>query len=392
MNRNVPEIRFGEFEGEWETDILGKVCNIVMGQSPDGSTYSDTPTDYILVQGNADIKNGWVTPRVWTTQKTKIANAGDLIMSVRAPAGAMGKTAFDVVLGRGVAGIKGNEFLYQSLVKMNADGYWKKISTGSTFDSINSDVLVNTEISIPTLTEQEKIGDFFSHLDSLITIITDRHEKLLALKKAMLQKMFPQEGESVPRIRFGEFGGEWELKEFGDIVTKFDNPVSTPTEGYTRLGVRSFAKGTFHTYVPAGQELSAAQMHCVMSDKFIVNITFAWEHAVAITDKNDEGKLVSHRFPQFSFDEGNIPNFFKYVITDEHFKYHLWLSSPGGAGRNKVLDINEMLTYKLRVPNSHEQQKIGEYFDTLENAITAQEQKIEKLKQMKAALMQKMFI
>ena len=84
-----------------------------MGQSPDGATYSDVPSDYILVQGNADLKNGWVCPRIWTTQKTKTAEAGDLIMSVRAPAGAMGKTAYDVVLGRGVAGIKGNEFIYQ---------------------------------------------------------------------------------------------------------------------------------------------------------------------------------------------------------------------------------------------------------------------------------------
>ncbi len=66
-------------------------------------------------------------PRVWTTQKTKTATAGDLIMSVRAPAGTMGKTAYDVVLGRGVAGIKGNEFIYQSLAKMDADSYWKSL-------------------------------------------------------------------------------------------------------------------------------------------------------------------------------------------------------------------------------------------------------------------------
>lgn len=90
------------------------MCKITMGQSPDGSTYSDTPSDYILVQGNADLKDGWVCPRIWTTQKTKTADAGDLIMSVRAPAGAMGKTAYDVVLGRGVAGIKGSEGRYNA--------------------------------------------------------------------------------------------------------------------------------------------------------------------------------------------------------------------------------------------------------------------------------------
>lgn len=75
----------------WEQRKLGDVVQITMGQSPDGSTYSDEPSDYILVQGNADLQNGWVCPRIWTTQITKKADAGDLIMSVRAPAGAMGK-------------------------------------------------------------------------------------------------------------------------------------------------------------------------------------------------------------------------------------------------------------------------------------------------------------
>lgn len=102
---------------------------------------------------------------------TKIANAGDLIMSVRAPAGTMGKTAFDVVLGRGVAGIKGNEFIFQSLVKMDAGGYWKKLAAGSTFESINSDAVENAELPVPASDkEQESIGDYFAQLDRLITL------------------------------------------------------------------------------------------------------------------------------------------------------------------------------------------------------------------------------
>lgn len=169
--QTVPEIRFAGFTDAWEQRKLGETCQITMGQSPDGSTYSDEPSDYILVQGNADLKDGWVFPRIWTTQKTKTAQAGDLIMSVRAPAGAMGKTACDVVLGRGVAGIKGNEFIYQTLVKHDADGYWKKLAAGSTFESINSDVVNNAVISLPQdVAEQEKIGAYFSNIDHLITL------------------------------------------------------------------------------------------------------------------------------------------------------------------------------------------------------------------------------
>ena len=144
---------------------------MTMGQSPDGSTYSETPSDYILVQGNADLKDGWVLPRIWTTQKTKAADAGDLIMSVRAPAGAMGKTAYNVVLGRGVAGIKGNEFIYQSLLKMDSDGFWKKLAAGSTFESINSDAVNGAELIVPQdMDEQSKIGAYFLSLDHLITL------------------------------------------------------------------------------------------------------------------------------------------------------------------------------------------------------------------------------
>ena len=154
----------------WEQRKLGDVVQITMGQSPDGSTYSDEPSDYILVQGNADLQNGWVCPRIWTTQITKKADAGDLIMSVRAPAGAMGKTAYNAVIGRGVAAIKGNEFIYQLLVKMDADGFWKTLSCGSTFESLNSDNIKNAEVKIPTTAEQIKIGGYFQQLDNLITL------------------------------------------------------------------------------------------------------------------------------------------------------------------------------------------------------------------------------
>ena len=188
---NVPEVRFKGFSDAWEQRKLGNVCQITMGQSPDGATYSDVPSDYILVQGNADLKNGWVCPRIWTTQKTKTAGAGDLIMSVRAPAGAMGKTNYNVVLGRGVAGIKGDEFIYQTLVKMDENGYWKKLAAGSTFESINSDVISNAEIAVPQdVDEQEKIGAYFHNLDNLITLHLRKCEQLKTIKKALLQKMF----------------------------------------------------------------------------------------------------------------------------------------------------------------------------------------------------------
>ena len=186
----TPKIRFKGFFDAWEQRKLGEIAQITMGQSPDGSTYSDKPLDYILVQGNADLVDGWVYPRIWTSQKTKTCQVGDLIMSVRAPAGSVGKTLYNAVIGRGVAAIKGNEFLFQNLVKMDNDSYWKLLSCGSTFESLNSDNIKNAKIKIPSEIEQTKIGDFFYNLDNLITLHQRKCEKLKNIKKALLDKMF----------------------------------------------------------------------------------------------------------------------------------------------------------------------------------------------------------
>ena len=169
-NDTSPKIRFKGFTEAWEQRELGQTVQITMGTSPEGSTYSDVPSDHILIQGNADLVDGWVVPRVWTTQVTKKADVGDLIMSVRAPAGAMGKTAYNAVIGRGVAAIKGNEFIYQILIKMDANGYWKKLSAGSTFESLNSEAIKKAEIKVPNTREQEQIGNLLFNVDSLITL------------------------------------------------------------------------------------------------------------------------------------------------------------------------------------------------------------------------------
>ena len=141
-----------------------------MGQSPNGINYTTNPNDAILVQGNADMTDGWVLPRVYTKQITKKAYSGDLIFSVRAPVGEVGKTQYNVVIGRGVAAISGNEFIYQCLKRMNIFGFWSKLSSGSTFESINSDTLKTVEFFIPKEKEQTTIGEFLSKLDNLITL------------------------------------------------------------------------------------------------------------------------------------------------------------------------------------------------------------------------------
>ena len=199
------------------------------------------------------------------------------------------------------------------------------------------------------------------------------------------------EKRRAPKLRFQGFTDDWEQRKVSELVEKYEDPVETPHNGYTRLGIRSHAKGTFHEYVEPGHELETAQMHRVAANKLIFNITFAWEHAVAITDEDDAGKLVSHRFPQFSLSDSLSPEFLQYVILDEDFHHHLYLASPGGAGRNRVLKIKEALDYPIYYPSVNEQHKIGMYFDMLTYLITLHQRKYDMLQKVKKSMLEKMF-
>lgn len=185
-----PELYFSNCSRTWEQRKLSSIYNVTMGHSPKSENYTSNPEDYILVQGNADIKNGWVKPRVWTTQITSLVMAGSILLSVRAPVGNVGKTSYDVVIGRGIASIEGDEFIYQLLSKMHMENFWRKFSTGSTFESINSKDIKDALIKVPTKKEREKIGSFLEIIDSYIVHQNDTVDSLIKLKDSYLAKMF----------------------------------------------------------------------------------------------------------------------------------------------------------------------------------------------------------
>lgn len=195
-----------------------------------------------------------------------------------------------------------------------------------------------------------------------------------------------------PKIRFEGYSDDWIRYKLSEITDKYKDLIPTPTNGYWRLGVRSHANGTFLTYVPPGKQLGETELSKVVPDNLMFNIVFAWEHAVAITKDGDEKALVSHRFPQFSFHEDMVPDFFRYAILDERFRHHLWLASPSGAGRNKTLIMDEALEYEFVVPEKLEQEKIAEFLDYISMIIDYHEKKYDKLKMIKKDMLDKMFV
>ncbi len=393
-NKKKPAIRFKGFCDDWEQRKLGDMCQITMGQSPDGSTYSEEPSDYILVQGNADLKDGWVNPRIWTTQKTKTAQAGDLIMSVRAPAGAMGKTAYDVILGRGVAGIKGNEFLYQSLVKMDSNGYWKKMAAGSTFESVNSDVVKNADMVVPQdMEEQEKIGFYFQNLDHLITLHQRKCNKLQLIKKSMLEKMFPQNSQNIPEVRFKGFTDAWEQRkvaEIGNIITG-STPKTSISDNYG---------GEFLFVSPAD----------IQGNRYVD------ETITTLTKKGfDQGRKIRERaslFVSIGSTIGKVAQTSQESTTNQQINAvepydnfdddFIFTSLENISGSIKAIATNQAVPIvnkttfgetEIQVPSElAEQQRIGAYFRNLDHLITLHQRELEKLQIIKKSMLEKMFV
>ena len=391
-HKQVPDIRFKGFHEEWELRKLSDIADITMGQSPNGANYTDNPNDHILVQGNADMKNGVVVPRVWTTQITKTANAGDLILSVRAPVGDVGRTDYDIVIGRGVSAIKGNDFVYQTLLKLKSDGYWKSLSTGSTFESINSTDIKNASIITPTLPEQEQIGTFFKTLDKLITLQQRKLDLLKTQKQGYLQKMFPKPGMAVPELRFKGFSDDWEVKKLTDITTSYSGLTYSPNDIQDQ--------GTLVLRSSNVQNEQLVNADNVYVNPRVVNCNNVRVDDVIVVVRNGSKALIG----KHTLIKEEMPNTvigaFMTAFRGENGRYvnallstsnfHKEVHKSLGATINQITG-KDFSMMAFATPNDEEQQKIGSFFKQLDKNISLQQQKLDLLKTQKQGFLQKMF-
>jgi len=190
-------LRFKNDDGsefpEWVEKKLGEVSIITMGQSPDSSSYNTDNDGVPLIQGNADIKDRKTNPRQSTNKPTKMCEIDNLILTVRAPVGAIAKCFHNACMGRGVCSIKNNkfsniEFLYQFL--LDFEKKWISLEQGSTFTAVSSNDIKSLKINLPSLKEQTKIANFLSSLDKKIELTDKELNATKEFKKALLQKMF----------------------------------------------------------------------------------------------------------------------------------------------------------------------------------------------------------
>lgn len=169
---------------------LSKLANVIMGQSPNSQNYNNVNLGMPLIQGNADCENRFTKPRLWTTEITKQCQIGDIIMSVRAPAGTVSISRHNACIGRGVCSIRAKSYtdiLYQYLIYIEPK--WKKFVQGSTFEAINSSDINNLLVPIIGEKEQEKISNVFNLIDKKIELLSQELEQHKQLKKSLSQML-----------------------------------------------------------------------------------------------------------------------------------------------------------------------------------------------------------
>jgi type I restriction enzyme, S subunit len=261
-----------------------------------------------------------------------------------------------------------------------------KLGQGNSVVHIYSKDLGKLKISLPPLPEQKKIAQILSTWDESIQATQSLIKKLEIQKKGLMQRLLS--GET--RIQ-GFENSKWQLKKLRELITPTIREVPKPNREFLGLGLRSHGKGTFlkHNFDPKKIEMES--LFTVRENDLIVNITFAWEGAIAIASMKDDGALVSHRFPTYTFIDGQSScDFFRHFIRNPRLRFLLGLISPGGAGRNRVMSKKDFLQLEFMFPNIEEQTAIAKILDTAEAELNETKGYLETLKQQKKGLMQQL--
>lgn len=407
-----PKIRFKGFTKDWEqrklgddlvsihtgTNLLGSITNtgmplIKMGNIQRG--YFDTSKVEFLAENEQP-------------DKADIANYGDFFFNTR--------NTLELV-GKGATWMKNSgEYAFNSNIARfelrnldtiffnylyNTDYMTKQIharAMGTTsVAAIYPRTLDSVEYLAPCMKEQQKIGAYFKQLDHLITLHQRKCEQTKKLKKYMLQKMFPQNGEKVPEIRFDGFTYDWEQRKLSDvldIVTKRNGEkygkeeVLSVSDEYGCINQIKFQGRSF-----AGEDISNYKI-VDTGDIIYTRSPLKSKPYGIIKVVGDEIGIVSPLYIVNKVKEGNNSQFI-YRVFDSPEKTNKYLSPLVRKGAKNTMNISndEWLSGKIDVAPSYEEQyQIGLYFDHIDNLITLHQRKCDELKKMKKYMLQNMFI
>lgn len=263
------------------------------------------------------------------------------------------------------------------------------IVQGSAIKGITKEDLLNKTLAIPCDKEQLKIGSMLKNIDRLITLNQRKLESLKQCKKYMLSKMFPKEGETVPKIRFEGFTGGWEQRKLGKLYQRnternenligYDKTISVATMSYKDDG-NGASESSLSTYKVLRVGDIAFEGH--------TNKQFRFGRFVV----NDIGTgIMSPRFSALRPLNEMPVNFWKqYIHSESVIRRILVKSTKAGTMMNELV-IPEFLNQTIMVPSKNEQAVIGQYFASLDNLINLHQRKLDSLKEFKKYMLQNMF-
>lgn len=349
---------------------LEEICAINMGQSPDSSTYNEDGNGLPFFQGNADFGEIYPAVRMWCSEPTKIAREKDILISVRAPIGALNIANCECCIGRGLAALTVNEdicaqeYLWHALSgkvdELNSKG------TGSTFKAINKKTLSETEIPLPPIDEQRKIPAI---LDKVSDLIAKRQQQLDKLDKAV-------------KARFVEI--------FGDCYT---NPHNLPIEKWNNI----FSTTTGKLDSNAAVENGKYPFFTCSKETLRIN-TYAFDQeALLLAGNNAAGKYdVKYYCGKFNAYQRTYVLSLKHDWSYALFRFQLedklgYLEQQSLGGLTKYLTLKILNELEFIVPPKEEQDKFAAFVDQIEKTKTTVSHSLEKLETLKKALMQEYF-
>lgn len=385
MDMAKPKIRFKGYTDEWEQRKLGELAEIVGGGTPSTSveSYWDGDIDWYApaeIGEQIYLKSSQrkITEEGLNKSSAKVLPVGTVLFTSRA---GIGKTAILLKEGctnQGFQSIVPNKnkldsyFIFTRSEELKR--YGETVGAGSTFVEVSGKQMANMELMMPTtMDEQQKIGEYFSNLDNLITLHQRKCEQAKKLKKYMLQKMFPQNGQKVPEIRFKGFTDDWEQRKLGEIITEYKETVdsdctlpiltSSKTEGVI-LQEEHFGRKQQHDIT--GYNILPRNYCTYRNRSDGVDFTFN------INKCCDKG-IISKFYPVFSGKNSDV-FFLSLVLNNSDEVVREIAYTCTGTGQ-KVLSFLDLQKMKVRVPNFDEQKEIAAYFESLDHLITLHHRK-----------------
>lgn len=397
---NSPRIRFKGYTDAWEQRKLSEVADIIGGGTPSTGVaeYWDGDIDWyapaeINDQIYVDCSERKITRLGLENSSAKILPANKTVLFT-SRAG-IGKTAIlrhEGATNQGFQSMVLNDetnpyfvFSMSSTIKEKAE----RVASGSTFAEISGKMLGNLEFCFPSKAEQDKIGGYFENLDHLITLHQRKCEDTKKLKKFMLQKLFPKDGESAPEIRFEGFTDAWEQRKFGDEF-KLSQGLQVPveeqfaeqlenTEQFIRIiDVTQEGEPPRYIYNPTGKGR-------VKTD----DIFFVRYGAVGTIGYGYNGVIANNLFKaEPLFKACNMFLFQQFSGTDFNKK----LKEMSASTSMPAVNFGALNNLTFSIPSYEEQNKIGEYFGQLDNLITLHQRKLDELQKLKKFMLQSMFV